>query len=114
MMDLVALNQCLSLVSRWWTLLLLLWMVGSLFDPMSDDLFECGVGLVDSVVGCEGNNQLIVLAWDATMVQAKTFKCKLEVNLLYKHPFITSSSQSGCSAIQSQLHYGHPTIHSSI
>ena len=29
-------------------------VVGSVFDPMSDDLFGCGVGLVDSVVAGEG------------------------------------------------------------
>ena len=33
--------------------LLLLWMVGSVFDPMPDDLFGCGVGSVDSVVAGE-------------------------------------------------------------
>ena len=46
-------HHCLFLVSRWWTLLLLLLMVGFTFDPMTDDLFGCGVGSVDSVVGGE-------------------------------------------------------------
>ena len=93
-----------------------LWMVGSDvvsdFDPMTDDLFGCGVGSVDSVVAGEGNNELVVLAWDATMVQAKTLKCELEVNLPCKHTFI-SSSQSRGSAIQSQLHTIQPSTHPS-
>ena len=86
--------------------------VGSAFDPMSNDSVRSGVGRVGSMVANVADTQLIVLAWNATMVQAKTLNCKLEVNLPCKHPFI-SSSQSRCSAIQSQLHTIQPSTHPS-
>ena len=60
MMDVVSLNHCLFLVSRWWTLLLLLWTVGSVFDPMLDDLFGCGVGSVNQCISINSHVLLFV------------------------------------------------------
>ena len=88
-------------------------MWGSAFDLMPGDCVGSVVGWVGLMVADVAEIQLIVFAWNAAMVQAKTLKCKLEVNIPCKHPCI-SSSQSRCSAIQSQLHHGHLTTHASI
>ena len=50
-------------------------VVGSVSDPMTDDLFGCGVGWVDKnheMEYDEAGVQLIIFAWNATMLQAKT------------------------------------------
>ena len=53
--------------------------VGSAFAPMSEDCVGSDVGWLDSMFADVAEIQLIVFAWNATMVQAKTLKCKLEV-----------------------------------
>ena len=53
--------------------------MGSAFDPMSEDCVGSDVGWLDSMFADVAEIQLIVFAWNATMVQAKTLKSKLEV-----------------------------------
>ena len=54
-------------------------MWGSAFDPMPGDCVGSGVGWVGLMVADVDEIQSIVFAWNETMVQAKTLKCKLEV-----------------------------------
>ena len=53
--------------------------VGSTFDPLSHHGVRSVVCWEDLMVANVADIQLVVFAWDATMVQAKTLKCKLEV-----------------------------------
>ena len=51
------------------------WMVGSIVGSVSDPMPDCQfdvVGSVDEMVADQESVQLVVFAWDATMVQAKT------------------------------------------
>ena len=46
--------------------------LGSAFDPMSNHGVRSGVAWLDSMVADEAKIHLVVFAWNATMVQAKT------------------------------------------
>ena len=48
---------------------------------MSNHGVRSGVGWLDSMVADEAKIQLIVFAWNATMVQAKTLKCVSELEV---------------------------------